>query len=1201
MKKYILLLTIAITFFSFGQKKKIDFRTTDAKGLTRDELIEYNRSRQEFFSALKKSAGLRSEVKSVVIQGNKIKTIIYNYGSISAPGVTGNVLDLVWQGIGYGYEFGPLVGAKVPRANSPVDSLKIVSEGFGTVADGEFGPDGLKWGWLPKAGYSDPNQNDIATWGARSKVQNDLRLKPPSWPESWYNAGLGQYVYPSFLGGNSTVPDEEVYYVVDDYTKKEFEYYPFPNDSLKRGLGMNLEVRTFQFSNPLAEDIMFLVYSAENSSPKTLPEVYFGMFGDPHVGGPSNFSDDAASFIPAREGIIFKDGQDLAYVNGVLTSQRSRNLVFAWDPDNKSDLANFIPGYFGYKFLESPNNSLDGIDNDDDGIIDENPFNDKGTYIDGVNTSVFTGISDTVKYKSVYGNPKPRWSGDENGNWDPTRDDIGVDGILNPNAPDFGEGNGVPDQLVAPDGTWLGSEPNFGFRDVNESDQMGLKSFWALTWGGTNRPKNDLLMYDKISSEMDTAGVALLYPPITGDNIFLYGSGPFKLNQGDRQRFSIALLMGSNLPDLLLNSEISQRVLEASYRFAQPPPKPRVTAVAGNGKVTLYWDRSSENGIDPLTNLNDFEGYKIYRSRDFTFSDVYKITDGSGNPFIGEALYDGAARKRAQWHKPWTIQQQELYKNGFHPAEYEGRAIKYYMGEPLDQSGLVHQYVDSTVTNGITYYYAVVAFDHGVYNDSLKLPPTETQATIQRDAVTQEFRFDVNTVAVVPNALASGIIDPSKSITAASNIVHSKGDATGPVTLQVLNQQALGSNSYQMTFKKIKVGNDSVFAYTVFRQTPVVEHVMGNETLFVSLKNIDLIKSSLRVHNGPDTLSASIDTSQIVIDSASGQIRAKSLGLMKKGQRYTVQYQYYPIINSSYTKNQDANVVFDGVRPFVLDEALAIDSLGSYFLPSRPTGIQARVIGPIVGQVRLAPLDIRLEFQQSTNDTSLTTGHYIAPVDSFGTNNPNNKTVRSPFKVINATNNIPLQVLSQDNSPTGKVGRWDPGEIITIITPPPYQAIPTNSMMSINIFRQNSTSNIHISAGTSFTARMKKPFNQNDEYTFTTKPISYDAQLASASLDKVIVVPNPYVVTSQFELPSNRPDLRAERAIQFRNLPRECTIRIYTVTGELVQTIQKNDNTNYYNWDVLSSESARIAYGIYIYHIETPNGGTKIGRLGIIK
>ena len=34
--------------------------------------------------------------------------------------------------------------------------------------------------------------------------------------------------------------------------------------------------------------------------------------------------------------------------------------------------------------------------------------------------------------------------------------------------------------------------------------------------------------------------------------------------------------------------------LEADYQFAQPPDKPTLTAVPGDGRVTLYWDTKSE-------------------------------------------------------------------------------------------------------------------------------------------------------------------------------------------------------------------------------------------------------------------------------------------------------------------------------------------------------------------------------------------------------------------------------------------------------------------------------------------------------------------------------------------------------------------------------------------------------------------------------
>lgn len=1199
---------LAVTAFSFGQQKEIDFRTTDAKGLTPAQQRLYDQSRDRFFERLRKETGLMSERKSVVIQGNKIHAIIYNTGSISRPNIAPNVLDLVWNGLGYGYEFGPLVGANVPKEGSQVDSIKIVTEGFDSPSDGEYGTDGLKWGWLPKAGYAAPNQPDVASWGARAKVNNDLRLRPPSWPESWYNAGLGEYVFPSYLGGNSTVPDEEVYYVVDDYTKKEFEYYPFPDDHTKRGLGLNMEVRTFQFANPLAEDVIFLVYTAENSSPKVLPKVFFGMFGDPHIGGYNNYADDAALFIPARQGEIIYQGKDLTFVNGVLTSPRSRNLVYAWDPDGKSDLPNIAPGYFGYKFLESPNNSTDGIDNDDDGIIDEDPFNGKGTYIDGITLPLTFGIADLAKYKAAYGNPKPRWSGDENGNWDPTRDDVGIDGILNPNAPDYGEGDGVPSQGfyvdVNGDGKyeagepfsttplqgylWAGSEPNFGFRDVNESDQMGLKSFWALPFGGTNRPKNDILMYDKISSDMDTSGLAELYPK-TQDNIFLYGSGPFKLLPGDRQRFSIALMMSSSLSDLLLNSEIAQRVLEANYRFAQPPPKPHVTAVPGNGRVTLYWNTAAEEGVDPLTNINDFEGYKIYRSQDFTFNDVFTVTDGNGAPFIGKALFDVAAQKTAQWHLPWNDSLQAIYKGGFHPAEYQGRFVKYYMGEPTDQSGLRHQYVDSNVTNGKTYYYAVVSFDHGVYNDSLKLPPTESQAVISRDAITQEFKFDVNTVAVVPGKSASGLISSADEIGKGATITHS-GNGTGVLQLQVLNEQSLSTSSYTLKFKSLPGNLISSSSYTIFRETPFTESIIAKDTFFVSLSNRNILRSSVQVF---DKNNVAVPANYLVVDSAGGQLRASVPGKLLRGEQYSVSYQFYPVINSANFKGQDANAAFDGIRPFIIDDPLAINAGNSGF-NVKTTRIVDVVQGPTTGTPVLAPLDVKVVF----NRLDTANGTYVFPGDTLVNPGSPQKCV-TPFRVTFASDTTKLiaYVIKPVN-----LSRWSFGDKILILTPPPYKVSAASSMMEI-FFNPPADTTVRpvIQGGETYIARMKKPFTAADSFRFTTKKISYDQQAAIRDLDKVFAVPNPYVISSQFELPTNRVDFRGDRVIQFRNLPVECTIRIYTITGELVRTLQKNDTNSYLNWDVLTSESARVAYGVYIFQVETPAGGSKIGRLAIIK
>ena len=69
------------------------------------------------------------------------------------------------------------------------------------------------------------------------------------------------------------------------------------------------------------------------------------------------------------------------------------------------------------------------------------------------------------------------------------------------------------------------------------------------------------------------------------------------------------------------------------------------------------------------------------------------------------------------------------------------------------------------------------------------------------------------------------------------------------------------------------------------------------------------------------------------------------------------------------------------------------------------------------------------------------------------------------------------------------------------------------------------------------------------------------------------------------------------------NLPRECTIRIYTITGQLVQTLH-HDSTGddgQLAWDLVSRDGMNIAYGIYLFHVEAPGVGDHIGRFAVIK
>ena len=62
---------------------------------------------------------------------------------------------------------------------------------------------------------------------------------------------------------------------------------------------MQVDGRAFQWSNALAENTIFFVYTITNTSDKNLDSVFFGIYGDPDLGGgaPEN-TDDNGYFVP---------------------------------------------------------------------------------------------------------------------------------------------------------------------------------------------------------------------------------------------------------------------------------------------------------------------------------------------------------------------------------------------------------------------------------------------------------------------------------------------------------------------------------------------------------------------------------------------------------------------------------------------------------------------------------------------------------------------------------------------------------------------------------------------------------------------------------------------------------------------------------------------------------------------------------------
>jgi len=120
-----------------------------------------------------------------------------------------------------------------------------------------------------------------------------------------------------------------------------------------------------------------------------------------------------------------------------------------------------------------------------------------------------------------------------------------------------------------------------------------------------------------------------------------------------------------------------------------------------------------------------------------------------------------------------------------------------------------------------------------------------------------------------------------------------------------------------------------------------------------------------------------------------------------------------------------------------------------------------------------------------------------------------------------------------------------------------------------------------------------KPNTPTDSYQFQAPEVQEDQTAQKNDLEQVKVVPNPYYGFHSGEMnPFNR-------WVQFTYVPRRCTIRIFDIVGHLIQKIDKDDDATLARWDLKNSYGLPVASGIYVYHLEAPGIGDKVGKIAV--
>lgn len=1120
-----------------------------------------------------------------VHRGNRVRTVFSNLGFLCQPGTQGPQGAWKFDTNGYVGDISPLIGVLLPIEDYTDDGVadtlhSVVITNVSRPGGGDNSPGGEPWTFQPIPGFA--SDEDLGE-GKGVAMSHQPETWPNFWPDhpDWVDED-GNPEWNGYFGRGQLNADQESYFWMDDnLDQKMFDRYGFLPDSTdptRKGQALQVKVRGLQWSNFIAQDVIFWLYEITNVGTTTYDQTVFGFLVGTYVGlGDPEYNDDV-SFFDIRESITYTWDFD----DYISPSANPR-----WQP-TPSDV-----GYVGYAFLESPGNQYDGIDND----ADNRDFSNSANYFEEVDfeprtlragDKLILISNDNTFTRSEFTMPAQETTvtslGKEytlipdetvlvEGDFDE------VNSVLNPNAFDgfdndldglIDENFQVHYRQYQQDGTgtvlidtlnpvqYVDYIGNIGMNDpmIDEArnDEIDNDGDWNPEFDdngqdgkpntgdfgeGDGFPTPGEPNFDATDvDESDQIGLTSFQYFVPAGDIALSDEE----DMWRRMRPGFFDVPSIFVGNVAIRGEDGDFIYSSGYFPLLPETTERFSLALAYGddfdgviktkKVAQDIFDANYNFPRPpekptLTAVGADGKVVLYwdkvaeasidpttKEKDFEGYKIYKGTDPDFTD--AKTISDGQGNARAI--EP--IEQFDL-ANGIR-GYFQNSAIvndildglPFYLGS---DTGLKNTYVDTDVINGRTYYYAVVAYDRGVSDKDIY--PSENSVFVAKDN-TGAIQVDINTAAVVPSAPVAGYVPPEDGET----LTRVEGYSETVPYYQVVDESNVKTAEYEVVFIDSSVsGTDIAYAYNVV-------NVTEGDTLFS--KPPELEPNNNLVFDG---VNLSFNTNYQTLDSI--VVNTKKTGW---GER----------ADSTYLRTSIAKLDYSNVPPAVRDPRdYQFVFYDEYNIPS-------------VGNMLGLPLG------------SVTSNFQI-----FDVSDPDN-----PFTV-------PFANASRDSVLNNRDRIILANQDTTDIT------------WSISFLGEADAT--VPSAGDTLYISIRKPFTEADKFTFTTQSFGFDGALAKANIDDVRAVPNPYVVTNVFEQPLP-PQIRGrgERIINFINLPPSCKVHIYTASGNHVRTLEHEgtllDGT--VTWDLRTKEGLDVAFGVYFYVVEADNiGEKKFGKLAIIK
>lgn len=989
--------------------------------------------------------------------------------------------------------------------------------------------------------------------------------------------GDGEYNPVDLNGNGEWDPDEDRPDLIGDETAWMVYWDAVPN-SQRRWTGTNpigIEVRQtiFGFASAGAiGNMLFVRYRfkyvglGNTNEPDVLEDCYFGVWADPDVGD----SDDdlVGSDIARNAGYVYNDGND-----GI------------WGAN---------PPVFMFDFFSGPIDYIPGVTFED--------VDGDGVYSDGVDIPLDTAYSIQGQIKGVVAYPGARNQGLTS-----FVQYINGDNYLR----DPSESRQARNYMLGKDIEGLDVDPcNWAYGDV---------------LGGVDcATVNPALWYN--GDPVTQTGWINNQP---ADVRMMQNTGPFDLKKGEENEIMVAYIVGQGISarnSITVARSISdgaQFIFDNNFLSAAPPPAVTLQVEASDDFIDLIWETPAQVGYSSSTDAWDlyFQGYNLWSFRTRTSQDV-----------VANLPNKMLLRRYSVDNNIENIFKENPNTGGIEPFYEQGSVLLNYNVYTDPDLGKIRvridkdPWTDGDLIKGKPYYFAITSYalNYGaLVHKETGVPGYGDRGDyyLASSAFVGEAE---NIPRIVEVIVGKDIYTPPIGSMVAD---QTSGKASGTVAIDIVEKNALTGDNYEVTF--------------------TIDSSMANLYLpYWSLKNTTkgtvLADSQKAYLFGDERIAYSNYEGFIVkIDSS-----LPTIGTLK-GNTLTAWYNKEK--SAFYYVSRDvSNTPFSGLS--------GLERSGNYLRADKMRNVEVRFGTPgkayryLNGYIG-TPISRRTIYSYAPAVTaSDTTGRGM--VGKFGEG-----FVDVPFtawvkdEVYGEERQLAVGFVEKSKDLNGKAdGIWDPGTDVAnsgeyiIIFNTDYDpqgnqlvykggfdgnvwanlrgySIPQDEPIGSEDRKKASSTlfdalyvlgiskaqvDLNYTDGDIFVLPVTNyPYTPNTIFTFKT---SAAGALSSADekelFDKVNVFPNPlfgFNPATSWTGQVNNPD---EPFVTFSNLPTEVTVKIYTLSGQLLRSLNTDDKDSptspFLRWDLLNENGLRVASGLYLAIVSSPKYGEKVLKFSIV-